>query len=261
MNTDLLVAAVITTILSVLVVVVIQKKLQVRPKSYYGLIVMALPFSMLVNAVKIPLLELFFYPKLNSQSLLLVDIILWLLLVGVTEELIKVAPVLFLWFRSKKKKMSELIVLAWSLGVGFGVGEIWFLASLYLNSETSDYGWLGWLTGFGVERFLVVFAHALFTMVAVFGLRSGAGKGFLTLGSAIGLHSLFNAPILLYAGDYIGAVEFSVFIQLVLLLAFISSFAMLFYHRSDDENQNKRTEIRKELLERARKHSSSKTEE
>lgn len=115
-----------------------------------------------------------------------------------TEEPAKLWPLLIPWFRRRITKENAVIVAA-ALGLGFGVGEMWFLAEKI--SHVPKIAALPWyqLTGFINERFMVCIMHGAFTAAALKGLRSGrAAMGFAGAGL---LHYFGNFPIYLASFD------------------------------------------------------------
>lgn len=112
----------------------------------------------------------------------------------ITEELVKLWPLLlpFLWKRLSRENATYF---AMALGLGFGLGEIWLLASrIAANPEMNQFPWY-YYGGFLGERILVCFIHGGLTVVAVRFLKT---RYFLAglLGSMI-LHYLLNLPIFL----------------------------------------------------------------
>ena len=108
------------------------------------------------------------------------------------EEPAKLWPLLIPFFYRKVTKENALKV-ALSLGLGFGVGELWFLAwRLSLNAQTVSVPWYQF-SGFINERFLVCILHGAFTAVTVY-----IWKKYNTRAGIIGsmfLHFLVNFPI------------------------------------------------------------------
>jgi hypothetical protein len=95
------------------------------------------------------------------------------------------------------------VPLALATGVGFGLGEIWFLTDQIVKlpgyAEIPFY----MFTGFFYERLIVVFLHGAFVMFAF--ARLADGRSFL-VGGLIGmaLHYLLNLPIFLAAVGMFG---------------------------------------------------------
>jgi uncharacterized membrane protein YhfC len=85
-----------------------------------------------------------------------------------------------------------------ALGIGFGIGEIWYLAwqfSMVPGFSGYPFYYFG---GFIGERMIVVFLHGVMTAIAVVGFLKGK-KGFLVGYSvAVLLHTLTNIGAVLY---------------------------------------------------------------
>jgi hypothetical protein len=138
----------------------------------------------------------------------------------VTEELAKVS-LLALLLLSKRIKKDNYHRFAFTAGLGFGIGEIWFLADLF--AKTPQIASLPWylLGGFITERFMVCFLHGAFVLIAVHYLVKGQYRGILY---AMGLHFFVNFPIYLayITRDYIAA-----YIWQIILSYYVIIFALL----------------------------------
>jgi hypothetical protein len=116
-----------------------------------------------------------------------------------------------------------------ALGLGFGVGEIFFIADLVLaNPQMAALPWYDF-GGFINERFLVCLIHGLFTSMTLLGWKRwplGFGGG-LALGML--LHLLGNLPILLAAAGLLGSDPTfrSILIQLWVVGFFIAAVVVL----------------------------------
>ncbi len=110
-----------------------------------------------------------------------------------TEEPAKLLPLLLPFF-FRKVSRDNALVTGLALGLGFGLGEIAFLAWLINhNPQVADLPWFAF-TGFLVERLLVCFLHGAITAVAVWMWCRGKRWGILV---AMLLHYLLNFPIYL----------------------------------------------------------------
>jgi hypothetical protein len=145
-------------------------------------------------------------------------------------------------------------MIGWSLGTGFGIGEIWYIAYSISVLTIELPNWIFLLSGFGVERFFVVFAHALFTMVALHGLRNKRIQNFFfTFLVAVGLHALLNAPIFFPKLGLLTVLEMQLVVFLELIIVFVSAFfILLFYSKITDEDLISRLKEKEDLLRRAR---------
>lgn len=253
LNTDVLIAATITTVIIALIMVVIQRKMNFPATLFYVSIVCGLPLSYIINQIKIPILTNLFQAKVLDKTLTLSDGVLWVLIVGFTEELIKFVVFMLILYFIKTEKQKQSTLVAYCVGIGFGIGEIWWLASLFifLNSPSLiGLGWTTWLSGFGFERFFVTFGHAAIFMVVLFGYRKNSGSTALYLAGAMILHALYDFPIILNTLGLITSLEMVLIIFLELICGFIASFYLLDYFvRSPIDPER---EIKKqELLQRA----------
>ncbi|MFX0211968.1 MAG: PrsW family glutamic-type intramembrane protease [Candidatus Hodarchaeota archaeon] len=229
LNQDVVIAAILTTLFLGLVLIFVQYRLSITPKKYYSCIAIALPLSALINIIKIPILHILFSTSLEKDSLVFLDLILWLVIVGISEEVVKVLPVFLPYLNKIEHSSQQLAILGWCLGAGFGIGEIWFLTiQISMQIEETQYNWLTLLSGFGFERFFVVFAHITFTLIALKGLEIGRRKFLETITLAALFHGVFDSPILLHTAGYLTYFEMIMIVFLELILTFMAAF-YLFY--------------------------------
>ncbi len=114
-----------------------------------------------------------------------------------TEEPAKLWLLLVPWFVQKITRQNAAR-FAMALGLGFGVGEIWLLATMIAaNPEYAAYPWY-YFSGFIGERSMVCLIHGAFTAAALWRLRRGFILGLL---AAMVLHYAANFPIYLAALD------------------------------------------------------------
>jgi hypothetical protein len=118
--------------------------------------------------------------------------------------------------------VNDPIVLALAVGVGFGIGEIWFLAHALIKSPSYPDLPFWMFGGFVLERLAVCFLHGALLLPPFYALATG--RSFL-LGGLAGmvLHFLLNFPIYLAS---INAFGLGVGWASVLLL-WIASFVVL----------------------------------
>lgn len=136
---------------------------------------LALPLSPVVNLwVKTPILHWLSrvagqppYLELHSP---LWYVLLILFLAPVTEEAIKLVPLAFPAARRQLLPGGPVIRLALASGLGFGLGEAWYLA--YSLAVSGRYAGLsvGQFGGYINERALVLFAHGAMTLVVLLGI-------------------------------------------------------------------------------------------
>lgn len=112
-----------------------------------------------------------------------------------TEEPAKWLVLLVPWVR-RALDARTAVPIALAAGLGFGLGEVWFLASLL--GGVPDYAALPfWMFGgFIVERVLVAFLHGAFLVLLfrAIALRHGTLAGVL---AGLALHYVLNLPIFL----------------------------------------------------------------
>ncbi|MBI5759532.1 MAG: hypothetical protein HZA46_13520 [Planctomycetales bacterium] len=107
-----------------------------------------------------------------------------------TEEPTKLWPLLLPWvWRSLSRENA--VRRAMALGLGFGIGEIWFLAEIIHRNDPVTAALPWWqLGGFLNERFMVCVMHGAFSAVAIRGRWWGVP-------AAMTLHFFGNFPIYL----------------------------------------------------------------
>lgn len=112
-----------------------------------------------------------------------------------TEEPAKLWLLLLPWFR-RQVTPKTAVRLGMAIGLGFGVGELWFLAELL--SRKPEFAALPWYAfgGFFNERFMVCFCHGVFTTTALRAFPHAPLRGFF---GATGLHLIGNFPLALAA--------------------------------------------------------------
>lgn len=217
------IAAIITTIISVLVwgflLYWLSKKL-----GNFILVLIMLPFSAIANLlVKKPIYDFAlasfgFSPKLSIATpwwfLLFV-----LFLSPLSEEAIKLSPLAAKHLR-RMIDQSSALWMGTALGIGFGIGEIWYLAwRLSMVPEYAAYPFY-YFTGFIGERMAVVFLHGIMTAIAVTSILKG-GKGFLTgYAGAVLFHAFTNIGALLYQIQFLDSTVASLYLFLPLVAGF-----------------------------------------
>ncbi|XVX18937.1 hypothetical protein ACQP1U_11365 [Actinomycetota bacterium] len=166
-----------------------------RGRRYAGLLGVGLLSSALVNlAVKGPVGGALSAwagggPRLDAQDpawLLLVA----LLLAPVTEEAVKLAPLVAPPVRRLVRDRVDALWAGMALGMSFGLGEIvWVAATIAMSPDYAQIPWYAF-GGFASERLLVTLGHGVMTALAVTGWFSGCGgRGYL---GAVALHAFAN---------------------------------------------------------------------
>lgn len=254
-DTNVLLTAILTTGLIGIIMIIIQRKMHFEPLLFYVSILCALPLSFVINTfVKIPILYMSgFEAKASNGTLTLVDAILWALWVGFTEEGIKFVLFLLILTIIESRKEEKSTIIAYCVGIGFGIGELWYLGWSYIFPTTNalfGVSLLSWLSGFGFERFFTTFTHAALFMVMLYGYRKNRITMFLALGVAMVLHALVDFPILLKVIGVIGPFALSLTVFLELICGLLASFYLLDYFARTPVN-NQREVKKQELLQRA----------
>lgn len=120
------------------------------------------------------------------------------LLSPVFEEAIKLAPLTAVALRRRLAEPGAALWAGVYLGLGFGLGEVAYLAwGIAQNPAYSAYP-LWYFGGFFGERLMVVYLHAALTGLAASGWARGLGRALVTYGAAAGLHALANLGAMLY---------------------------------------------------------------
>ena len=119
-----------------------------------------------------------------------------------TEEPAKWLPLLVPFIR-RRLNPANAVAMALTVGLGFGIGEIWFLAEQLARVPAVAAQPFYSLGGFLIERTLVCFLHG--AMIAFAYHRLASGRSFI-LGGLIGmaLHFALNFPIFLAGIDLFG---------------------------------------------------------
>jgi len=142
-----------------------------------------------------------------------------------TEEPAKLLPLLIPFLRNKITK-DNFVWAAMTLGLGFGIGEIWLVAGFI--SSAPQFAGLPWymFTGFLNERFMVCIIHGGFTAFALWRLGN---KFILGVLGAMVMHFLGNFPIYLSAIGFGGfsKTTYQIILQLYIVIFFLGIIAML----------------------------------
>ncbi|MBM4429538.1 MAG: YhfC family intramembrane metalloprotease [Chloroflexi bacterium] len=171
-------------------------------RHYLWLLLLGLPLSAFVNLMVKKPLVVFVGQAANvppSQGLAtpLWFIIFLLLVPPVTEEAIKLAPLLLPLARRRINSRSGALWTGLALGVSFGLGEAMFVA--YGVAQSPQYAAYPWyaFTGYFGERMMVCFCHGVMTAVVIAGLQQGKARAVAGYLAAVGLHALLNlGPVL-----------------------------------------------------------------
>jgi hypothetical protein len=127
------------------------------------------------------------------------------LLAPVTEELIKWLPGLGLRIAKKLNEPERALWTGLAVGIGFGLGEILYLA--YGIARSGLYADMPWyyFTGFLNERIVVVPLHGFLSAFSFCGLAFGRGRAVLGLLAAMLGHLLINLSAILFQLQLVSA--------------------------------------------------------
>ena len=139
-----------------------------------------------------------------------------------TEEPAKWLMLLIPYIR-RRLTPGNAVAIALATGLGFGIGEIWFLAERLMRVPQMAALPFYMFGGFLGERFMVAFAHGAFVAFAFMWLAEGRS---FWLGALVGmaLHFALNFPIFLLSIDLfgLGRPTWSALLQVYLLVFIIA---------------------------------------
>jgi uncharacterized membrane protein YhfC len=131
--------------------------------------------------------------------------VLGLLVVGVCEEGIKATPALFPSVREAVRSRGSAVPMALTIGLGFALGEIWFVAwAIYHTDPTPARLPFYMLGGFIGERLFTIILHSFLIFPALHGLLTGPSRFALGLAAGMLLHALVDAVAALYQMKLVG---------------------------------------------------------
>lgn len=146
-----------------------------------------------------------------------------------TEEPAKLIPLLFP-FILRDITRENFVRYAMTIGLGFGIGELWFIAERVTHNPEYASMPFYYFSGFLGERFQVCLLHGAFNSLVLWRLRNKVWLGFLLAAAA---HFFGNFPIYLMAKDVggIGQMAWQVIISLWLAAYFLGGIALLAFFR------------------------------
>lgn len=216
------VAAIIVTLLAASTIGTMIYFLSKRQRKHLWLAFFTLPFCALMYLlVRKPVLN-FVAVGLHGSAILLG--LLNLALGPATEEGSKLLPLLIPKFRRWLIDRRTAILIALSLGLGFGIGEAWFVAwsLLKTNPEVARLPFY-LLGGYITERWFVCFFHGVFTSIAATGLVLGWEKGILYYLWAVLIHAATNSTVYLLRfitskfGEAAGQASYSIIFLIIII--------------------------------------------
>ena len=220
-------AALITTViaLSVYGTIIWKMKSPVEKRWLWLAFLLVLPLQPLAfYLVRVPLNGLL-VAKLGGSSRLYE----WLTLcyAPLTEEPAKLLPLL-VPFILRDIRRNNFVRYALAIGLGFGIGEIWFIAARIANLPQFASTPFWQFTGFLNERLMVCLLHGAFVSVALWRLRN---KFLLGVLGAMLLHFFGNFPIYLMQKNLfgLGKTVWSLIVNGWVGLYFLGGIALLSY--------------------------------
>lgn len=223
------IAALITTVLVLAIYgnFVLRMKLSVNKTALSTAFLLVLPTQPLAYYfVRLPINE-WLIGILGKESQIL--FFLTLFYAPITEELAKLLPLIFpfIWRDITKE---NFVRYALAIGLGFGIGEIWFVAERVSHNPEFAAMPFYYFGGFSGERFQVCLFHAAFTSFVLWRLKDKIWLGLLL---AVFAHFLGNFPIFLMIKDVggIGQTAWQTIISFWLILYFFGGIALLAYFK------------------------------
>lgn len=151
---------------------------------------------------------------------------LWFLAIAnfiapLTEEAIKLLPVIFSETRKSLQEKRPAFVYGMLLGTGFGIGEVWYLAyALTLSKPELVSGPFLNLIGFFSERITAVIIHGLLTTIVMLGFNRNFLKSYFI---AVGFHYLVNVGPALYQKGLVSLIlaTIPVLISVIFLFSYV----------------------------------------
>jgi hypothetical protein len=143
-----------------------------------------------------------------------------------TEEPAKIWPLLLPFVRRKITR-DNFWRVALALGLGFGIGELWFIAGrVTLKPELAGLPWYAF-TGFLNERLLVCLMHGVFVALTLYFFTRG--RFVVGLALAMVAHFFGNFPIYLMQIDFghLGTATWTLLVGLFLPLYLVAGILLL----------------------------------
>lgn len=221
------IAAIVTTGIAVAIfgTAIRKLKLPANPRLLWLAALIVLPLEPVsFYFVRVPL-DHWLTALLGSQSSLLP----WIttLHAPLTEEPAKLVPLLIPAIRADINR-ANFARYALAIGLGFAIGEMWFLADLIARNPKFAGVPFYLFGGYLGERLMVCLFHSAFVGVALMCLRS---RFLLGEAGAMAAHWLGNFPIFLLAWNVggLGPTFWGIIIQLWLIAFFLGALAFLSY--------------------------------
>jgi hypothetical protein len=221
------VAALITTLVALAVygAIICRMKSPADRLSLWSAFLITLPLQPLTfYLVRLPF-NVWLIRKIGSTSLTYEWITLFY--APLTEEPAKLVPLL-VPFILRDIRRENFVRYALAIGLGFGIGEMWFVAQRIAISPQFASIPFWQFTGFFNERLMVCLLHSAFVSVALWRLRD---KFLLGEAGAMLLHFFGNFPIYLMSKNVfgIGKTGWSLIVSLWVGFYFFGGIALLTY--------------------------------
>jgi DNA-directed RNA polymerase subunit RPC12/RpoP len=221
------IAAIVTTALAVAIFGTLIRKLRLpaNPRLLLLAALIVLPMEPLsFYLVRVPL-DHWLTALLGSGS----PTLRWLstFYAPLTEEPAKLLPLLIPAIR-RDTNAGNFARYALAIGLGFGIGEMWFIAQLIASNPKFAGVPFYFFGGYLSERLMVCVFHSAFVAVALWQLRK---RFVLGEAGAMALHWLGNFPIFLLASNAfaLGATFWGIALQVWILVYLVGALALLSY--------------------------------
>ena len=194
-------------------------------------LIFSLPLSAIVNIfVKKPIFHfLLRFFNINGELNDLSSLPLWFVFIAsiigpICEEAIKLFPVIIMMGTFSISSGLGVYLLGILSGVGFGIGEAWYVGySLLKSPRYTEYAtgfgnFLGLLLGFGGERLLAIFIHWMLTATVAYGIIIKEPIKYFII--AVILHFLINVPAVMYQRYKIPLTGIFIVVFSIILISF-----------------------------------------
>jgi len=203
-------AALIATAISVGIGYALLRSWTCRWRLHYGVAAASLAFSPLVNLlVKKPALGVMlgrFHLQPAVPTWPLWFGALALLLVGTSEEAVKLLPLLAPEVRRVLRARGSAEPMAFAIGLGFAVGEIWYLAyRIHANDPATAALPFYMLGGFVTERIATLSVHSFLVFLPLRAWQDGAASFLRWTAGAMLAHALIDTTAMLFQMKLVGA--------------------------------------------------------
>lgn len=220
-----------------------------RQRVWLFCIAMALPLSSIVNlAVKKPVLDVIghrYDVSFSSSTLPPLFVLVGLAVVGISEESMKLLPLLTPRIRRATSSREGRLAVALGIGFGFGVSEASYMTWV-IWAHRPDIARLPFytLTGFSGERVVAMFLHSAMILIPVSQISKGSLRFTSGLFAAMCVHALVDLPVALFQAkrlSYFGVLPFLVVALLICYWVFIRP--LRWNLLKDDALQEKETKV------------------